>query len=571
MDLFFSSLGAKLIPSWYDQEKEQNKEIKRIYKNYLENDLKITSIPVFSNDSYLSSTFELDLNIIVQINEIVNISLPSSRRINFDQINSTISNNNHTDTFKMILSDGFNQFIGISKGNFPEISPQILPGYKIKILKGTKAKYGIFFLENDKTEFIGGLSTDLCQQRKKLLIYNPGEFSKQNYRAYVQNTFEKPSNHDINNQSDSAHKSKSKMKTGNIQEKQDNITKTNIHKLSLNIVPLMNSHQFKQANDNNQNASQGKHEKDFLNNKTIHSKKQKNIFDPQSCSSYSSDIEIIEEIKSSSHQQVKRTNFLSDDDFDDQILDICDDIPIENPNKPSHSFLSDSGNISDEEDVFVNEENNSPNTFIEKHHNNQMSLKNTDKVENSQFQETFQNDHNQMSNLSVFRSFNENIHKKWNNTQNSVFLSQNNDKLNDGYAKSMSETENLRVIMEITELHNKKIPLVPEVFFVNGYVTDCGELKIIRRGNQLFFSMDCSVSTLKSSTKVAYVKISSKSLENLLSSSPEEWIRLSDDEQEYRLGKCVKDLKNLSSPLLVIDSCNNSISNRYFICLEKLY
>ena len=149
MDDLFNSLNAKPSISWLREQEENHLDQQQIFDFFLNEDLHNTSDPAIDPNVFLQEDYILDSTILVQIDEIIDISLPFIKRKDF-----ILNNSEKKRTLKFLLSDGHFQFAAISKDFLPDFNPRIVPGIKIQILYGTKMKFGILLLEKNKLEII---------------------------------------------------------------------------------------------------------------------------------------------------------------------------------------------------------------------------------------------------------------------------------------------------------------------------------------------------------------------------------------------------------------------------------
>jgi hypothetical protein len=134
----------------------------QILEQFLALDLSQTSEPTLSITSLANPCWHLVDPILVQIEEIVDITIPFSQRINFE-----ISKN---PTFKILLSDGFVQCIGLTRGMFPQLSPLLTPGAKALVKAGSEVRFGvIFFNSHQNVEILGGKSPLLVEKCRSIL------------------------------------------------------------------------------------------------------------------------------------------------------------------------------------------------------------------------------------------------------------------------------------------------------------------------------------------------------------------------------------------------------------------
>lgn len=115
-----------------------------------------TNLDEFVNQPH--AIFENDKNekkqIFLQINEVVDISLPKNQRLNYE-----ISKN---PTLKIFLTDGINNFFAISKKPITSFSTTVQPGSKLLIKTPIEIRYGIIFLSEANIDFLNENSPQIC-------------------------------------------------------------------------------------------------------------------------------------------------------------------------------------------------------------------------------------------------------------------------------------------------------------------------------------------------------------------------------------------------------------------------
>lgn len=143
----------------------------------------ITKKPIFEfkkNDQNFSSN-----QIFLQINEVIDISLPLEKRRALERSEQS--------TFKIFLTDGLNNFVGISKKPITSFSTDVIPGSKIYIKAPFEARYGIIFLSDENIEFLRGKSDPVIAQRKLIFSKIANQSSqKQNQQQNQLNGASKP-------------------------------------------------------------------------------------------------------------------------------------------------------------------------------------------------------------------------------------------------------------------------------------------------------------------------------------------------------------------------------------------
>jgi hypothetical protein len=133
---------------------------------FLALDLSVTSSPVLSPGNFSHPQFTFSKSALLQVHEILDISLAAPQRLNLEVSPSP--------TFKILLSDGFVPVVALTKGLFPQLSPALLPGLKLVVKPGVVTRFGVILLESHRSvEFIGGFSPLLIERCQSLLIYDP--------------------------------------------------------------------------------------------------------------------------------------------------------------------------------------------------------------------------------------------------------------------------------------------------------------------------------------------------------------------------------------------------------------
>lgn len=151
---------------------QNNKEAQNILELFINTDINLTSLPAFDSSILSVESFYLRKDILVQVDEIVDISIPYAERCDFKM--------GKNGTLKLLLDDGSLKFIGISKTRIEYFNPLLQPGLKIIIKKGTLIKYGVVFLDNENIKIIGGKSDIQIERRRSIVVYNPKEYLIQN-------------------------------------------------------------------------------------------------------------------------------------------------------------------------------------------------------------------------------------------------------------------------------------------------------------------------------------------------------------------------------------------------------
>lgn len=154
---------ANLKKIWFDDVyKSQNP--KTIFNIFLNTDIEQSSEPLdFMNEICTKGIVDFEINdrAILQINEVVDVSLPKYLRSRLEV--------QRKGTLKLLLTDGVNEIIGITKAPIDcQINPASNPGSKILLKPPIIVKYGVMFLSNDNIQYYGGKSPILIQKRKEI-------------------------------------------------------------------------------------------------------------------------------------------------------------------------------------------------------------------------------------------------------------------------------------------------------------------------------------------------------------------------------------------------------------------
>lgn len=155
-----------------------NSSYEMLYKAFMETNIEQTTNVNKEFTQYQNQKVVISSNNVVQIEEIVDISLPFNDRAEFRQ--------DPNGTLKLLLNIGGYQFIGIEKTKITnnQISTFTTPGSKLRIKAGSVMRYGVLFIGNDNVEFLGGFSPDLVEKRKQ--IYNPSNNQSRNTQRPIQ-------------------------------------------------------------------------------------------------------------------------------------------------------------------------------------------------------------------------------------------------------------------------------------------------------------------------------------------------------------------------------------------------
>ena len=154
------------------------------YQEFINSDLSITSNPVINPNRICIENFILEESIIVQIHEAVNISISMIEKLES-------RNEGKNGTFKFLMSDGYNNIIGVSKDQIINLPTHVVPGTKMIIYRNTKAKFGVFLLKNENIKIIGGKSEKLCREEKEILIFDPLRYQDEKLQKINQQSIDK--------------------------------------------------------------------------------------------------------------------------------------------------------------------------------------------------------------------------------------------------------------------------------------------------------------------------------------------------------------------------------------------
>ena len=134
-------------------------DIESVKRKYLETNIDLTSeaIPDFIGFSENHKKTKADY--VVQVDEVVDISLPQEDRINLKR--------SPKGTLKFLLNSGGNRFPAIEKETIDSksISLFMTPGSKVQIKAGSDIWYGVLFLTKSNITFLGGVSQEIVNKR----------------------------------------------------------------------------------------------------------------------------------------------------------------------------------------------------------------------------------------------------------------------------------------------------------------------------------------------------------------------------------------------------------------------
>lgn len=128
---------------------------------FLDTDITQTSDVTGTSLNSQRQKYMLDKEILVQVDEIVDISQDEEQR------EKLIFSDKGT--MKYLLNDAGEHMIGVSQKKIELIDNDSPPGIKIIILPGTIVRYGVFLLDDDHIKILGGKSS-LCQSSKERIL-----------------------------------------------------------------------------------------------------------------------------------------------------------------------------------------------------------------------------------------------------------------------------------------------------------------------------------------------------------------------------------------------------------------
>lgn len=113
--------------------------------------------------NFMKPQMILEAPVIVQVNEVVDVSLPELERLEMKESSSP--------TLKLLLSDG-DSIYGIVQRPIPGIKVGCA-GVKVKISAGTIMRYGVFILNEENTLCLGGRSDKIAAAAEEARQWKP--------------------------------------------------------------------------------------------------------------------------------------------------------------------------------------------------------------------------------------------------------------------------------------------------------------------------------------------------------------------------------------------------------------
>lgn len=158
--------GFNIKRSWLKRLIENGiNDKKDIISHFLISDISETSESFSILEQRESEFIEIRDKLVLQIDEIVDISSTKSDRISLLQSSKR--------TLKMLLRSGNFSVIGIEKRKICFLDPTIEPGSKVMLQPPVHMRYGVLFLTDSNTAFLGGCSEIMRVRREQMYLANP--------------------------------------------------------------------------------------------------------------------------------------------------------------------------------------------------------------------------------------------------------------------------------------------------------------------------------------------------------------------------------------------------------------
>ena len=163
LNQLINQYGINLYDSWLNQcidylsmlgpfDSNSSSALDRIFEIFKGADMhECVKSSLIPDDIIFSKNGIINGPIILQIDELSDISLPYSKRHN-----SKISNSNSRKrTYKLFLSDGIHNLVGLELEQISTLNSSLAPGSKL-LLKNVRVKHGVLLLERSSTTVLGG-------------------------------------------------------------------------------------------------------------------------------------------------------------------------------------------------------------------------------------------------------------------------------------------------------------------------------------------------------------------------------------------------------------------------------
>lgn len=161
---FTSQCGLVPRDDWLNSLFSRNiSNFQKIWEDFLTTNICRTTLPFRELRQVTEPCLKLSKSVVVQINEVVDISLPNSDRIAFKQ--------SPKGTLKFLMSHGDQIFIGIEKEKLDSsiFNTTLVPGCKVRISKGTEFRYGVLFIRKNNIELLkSSFAPDLIEKREQI-------------------------------------------------------------------------------------------------------------------------------------------------------------------------------------------------------------------------------------------------------------------------------------------------------------------------------------------------------------------------------------------------------------------
>ena len=444
--------------------------------------------------------------IFLQINEVVDISLPLEKRKVFEA--------SEKGTLKILLTDGVTNFIAISKKPITSFSTGVTPGSKLFVKTPIESRFGVIFLSEDKIRFLNGKSEQVIDHRNhiysKITRSNKNQLQQQQSQYQQQNQISQASkNQHIQQERQFNQTSSSKFL---VDSNDDDEYYSNTEEAIIN-PPSKNK-------TNNLNQKNGDHLLDL----SIEN-------DDDSFLEDSSDIDDIESIDSS--------------DFDN--------LPSRNE---KHNIMAENSN---------NHKVNSSN-FKSNNTSNSKSRP-IAKIDSSEY-DFDSSDDNVIILDSDDDNLNKSDLKRP-SKQTHYLLSDDIDDDIDNHDFSQivnsGNSNDSNRVFTVKELKNKK-DLPPECFETvktSARITECKDFHIYQKGLDRNFALNV---ILTDSTGQIIAKVDPNYIFNIIQKRPDDFLKMKDDETEEILAEIEDYFEKLKPPILLYDR-GGSYAERYTLTI----